>query len=977
MTVSTAPAGTRLLCPTLIGREQELATLDAYLADVSAGHGRTVLVAGEAGVGKTALLRAFIDRSRRAGVRVLRGECNELEARRPFSAFVDMVRAAPPRTGELRRLLPGPEAFTEPSASADTTQYRMRDALAAFISELATKAPVVVAIEDLQWADESTLEVLPYLARRLRDRGVLLVATYRSDELHRLHPLRGVLAELARTRTVDEVPLKPLDLAAVGGMLRATMLLDKEPTPAFRQAIQERCEGNPFFIEEVLKALVEKGEITYQEGQWRRTKEVPDLTIPSSIRDAVLDRLRRLTEETRVALQVAAVIGQNFEFDLLARVLGREEQRLLRDLGAAIASQLIVEDSGEDGSERYAFRHALTRESIRAQLQERERRQTHRAVGEAIEAMANASNRSEELAYHFDEARDPERAFRYRDLAAREATRVLAFARASHHLGRAIALAPADHALLGNLQLRLAEASRDAQDWSRRVQAAEEAHKHFVAAGDVRSAGVALGQVARVRWILGDIAVARTAAREAVHVLEPLGATAELADAYHQAARLAWLDMDYVEAEPALRKAVDMARGTAALAVEADALDTLGITLFRTNPAEGLAVLRASLAMSLDRNLWGEASRAYYNLWGTLRGSGDAAGARQVRQELSDYRQRQGLPRSELQDFIDATHALSDGDWDRALQLCTEATGETVYDADKSLIEALVRTARAGPLGGVAGAARARRILSTAGSWRVGLSAGALQVSLLANESSQALETADWISPSIEGTVMLDAAAEHEIAAIQVCAMSAAAHLANIPAWSRWVGQAQVIPLDRQDARSAARAFALGELAASTGGLDEAINRFGEAAAGLRDALLPYPATLAELRLIESLLQRDRPAERDRAEEVFRSVVVFYRKAQAAWYLGELERWASAHNLAFPHEERPRTTATSPTMRPQLTAREREVAGLIAQGFSNREIAERLVISERTVEGHVERVLDKLDFHSRTQIAAWVAAGSP
>jgi DNA-binding CsgD family transcriptional regulator len=488
-----------------------------------------------------------------------------------------------------------------------------------------------------------------------------------------------------------------------------------------------------------------------------------------------------------------------------------------------------------------------------------------------------------------------------------------------------------------------------------------------------------VGQIARGRWMLGEAAMARAAAREAVRLLEPFGASAQLAAAYHDVARLGWLDMDYAEV-PTARKAIDMARAVGALGVEADALITLGGTLGATQRSEAMSMTREGLAMSLQQGLWRQAQRAYNNLWYALRGLGEADAARQVRDEFTAYFHRAGLPQFEFLAFIDATHGLSEGDWDKAMRFGVEATDETVNSANLWLLEALVRTARRGPAEGLGAAERARRILPTSGAWRLSLTAVAVQVSLLANDPRRSLDGADMVADVYQARSIGDVVAMHgdeaELAAVRVCAMSAAGRLSNSAAWTRWVGQAGDHPADRQDARSASRSYALAELAASLGEFDEAIEHFAKAAAGLRDALLPYPATLADLRLIESLLQRGRPADRDRAKEVVMSVVAFYRKAKAAWYLGELERWASAHNLEFPREDPPPRTATLPKTRAQLTAREREVAGLVAEGLSNREIAERLVISERTVEGHVERILDKLDFHSRAQIAASVSAGS-
>ena len=286
---------------------------------------------------------------------------------------------------------------------------------------------------------------------------LLLVGTYRTDELHRRHPLRPVLAELGRTRVADDIALRRLGEDEVADFLREAMKLDRPPTVEFRQAIFETCEGNPLFMEEVLRALVERGDIELREGSWRRTKEVAQIVIPDTLRDAILERFETLSADAQNVLLHAAVIGQRFAFDLLLRVTSSEEAILVSAIRAAIDAQLLLEITDAEGAELYAFRHALTRESVLLELLQPERRRMHATVGEAIESRAgdDATARAEELAYHFDEARDNGRAFRYHDLAAREAHRVFAFAREARHLERAVELARDDEPTLVNEGLEI------------------------------------------------------------------------------------------------------------------------------------------------------------------------------------------------------------------------------------------------------------------------------------------------------------------------------------------------------------------------------------------------------------------------------------------------------------------------------------------------------------------------------------------
>ena len=360
-----APQDRRILCPVVVGRDLELQALGALLEEARGGSTRVALLSGEAGLGKTTLLREFALRAAAAGARVLRGECIEAEARRPFGPLVEILQTA-------RRVLPGGEewlrqselavllpAGARPGAVAaslgESERYRIHDAVVRLLSELGGGAPLVVQIEDLHWADEATLELFAYLVRKLHGAPVLLLGTYRSDELHRQHPLRPVLAELARTRQVRELTLRPLALAEVGEVIQAALGLEHAPTAEFRELMHDRCEGNPFFIEEVLRALVERGDLQHRDGAWRRTKQVADLAIPDTVRDAVHERIATLDDDARRALQYAAIIGQRFGFELLQRVTGLPERTLVSALHAAVDAQLVTVDRDPRGEEVYAF----------------------------------------------------------------------------------------------------------------------------------------------------------------------------------------------------------------------------------------------------------------------------------------------------------------------------------------------------------------------------------------------------------------------------------------------------------------------------------------------------------------------------------------------------------------------------------------------------------------------------------------------
>jgi DNA-binding CsgD family transcriptional regulator/tetratricopeptide (TPR) repeat protein len=957
----------RILCPVLIGRDAEMGRLEALLRECLGGRGRTALVSGEAGVGKTALLRHFVQQARTEGARVLWGECTEIDAPRPFGPFMDIARAA-------NRVAALPVAPPD-AATAGVDRYRLYSAFTALLADLARERPIVIVIEDLHWADEASLELFPHLARKLRDVPLLLIGTYRSDELHRRHPLRPVLAELSRNRAADDFAVRRLSEDEVDDFLREAMKLGRPPTVEFRQAMFQTCEGNPLFMEEVLRALVERGDIELREGSWRRTKEVAAIVIPDTLRDAVLARFETLSMDAQSVLLHAAVIGQRFDFDLLHRVTSRDEAILVSALRAAIEAQLLLEVSDGEGPDRFTFRHALTRESVLLELLQRERRSMHATVGEAIESRAgeDAAALAEELAYHFDEAGDHDRAFRYHDLAARESYRLFAFARAARHLERAVELATDNEAGLGELQLRLADAANLGAMPRRALRAAEAARQWFDRAGDVRGAGVALTGIAGCRWQLGETRAAREAAGDAARILEPLGKTHELAGAYAQVARLASLDFDYSLAEEVARRAVDIAREQGALKIQVDALLTLGAAAGQQGRIEGVAIQREAIDLASAHDMVEAAARGLHNLRITLYATGSSgAEVRRVDEEMFAYCRRHGI-RGEMVCHDEAIYMVAGGDWDAALRVVQEVPGDSVWFAPLQIFEAFIQSGREGPGRSQSLLDASRRTLREASaSHRLFGGSIMARTALLGGDARATLDVLDGIKADVGGFPWPD------IDEAAVCAIQAATAIEDDEAHNRWIDVALAEdPGGRRLSARARRVFARAERAASAGDLDGPIRFLEESAALFNQSVVPFAETLVRRHRAELLLRRNAPGDRESAQAELVAILPHWRKAKATWYLGELERWATELGLEFPAEVTAPAPSPTRAARTQLTAREREVAALVAAGLSNKEIAAKLVISERTAEGHVERILGKLGFRSRSQIASWQAGGDP
>ncbi len=415
----------------LVGRDAELQQLADALKRARSGEAAVVLVGGEAGAGKTRLVEEFTARAGAGGVRVLVGRCLELgEEGLPFAPFAGALRDALRQDGpaifggqeqDLARLLPELGPAGPPSgADLDAGRGRFFDLVAGLFERIAAERPLVLVIEDLHWADRSTRDLVGFLLRSGRGGRAMLVATYRTDELHRGHPLRPFLAELDRVRSVERLELDRLDRDATAAILAD--LRGAVPTAATVDNIHSRSQGNPFFIEE-LAACPDGG-----------------CSLPDTLRDLLLARVDQLPEPSQQVLRIAAAGGQRIGHRLLTHVAGVSELELDSALRAAVAAQLVVADADGDG---YEFRHALVREAVHDDLLPGEHARLHARYAAAIEAdpgLVGASRAPIEIAHHWYSAHDHARALVAAFEAAHAAGERYAFAEQQRLLERVLEL---------------------------------------------------------------------------------------------------------------------------------------------------------------------------------------------------------------------------------------------------------------------------------------------------------------------------------------------------------------------------------------------------------------------------------------------------------------------------------------------------------------------------------------------------------
>jgi DNA-binding CsgD family transcriptional regulator/tetratricopeptide (TPR) repeat protein len=993
----------RALSPSMFGREAQLGELERALEQVRAGTGRLVFVAGEAGIGKTRLVQEFVARAP-AGTLVAQGQCFDEDPAEPFAPFrellrgmlpsrrpEDLLRAAGPWAAELGWLLPvfeeqekGRKREEESRGSSSVSsspllpfspsvvgeKRRLFEAIFRVLRPVDEQCRIVV-LEDLHWSDQTSQELIAFLARAIAHERVLLIGTYRADELNRRHPFAHLIAGLMRERLYHEVRLVPLTLAEMSQLLEAT--LGRPLPPAFAAALYERTEGNPFFAEEVLGALLDNGRLdtVLQAARERRRLDLAE--IPLSVRDSIQHRTAGLDQATLQTLRHAAVIGRRFDFDLLATLTRLPEPDLLRSLAALVERQLVLEDADCPEEDRYRFRHELLREAVLESMLRRERRTMHREVLRALEERHGEQLGAavDQLAYHSLQAREMPQAARYARLAGDRAVALAAYREALAHYDAALEASDENEVRVrAELLERLGHAAYPLGDVRRSLEAWREAHTLYDALGARRKAADVLRWLGRASWELGDEATAFAHTEAALAALEGEPPCHELAMVY---SALSHLYMLHEQSDASIgwgEKALALAEQLGDTAVRAHALNNIGVSLCELGRyEEGTAALEQSLALAREAGLHLDAVRAFINLGGQLTHLGEFRRALALHREAVAYAERVGfdlriavmLPKLAWIEFMV-------GEWHQA-----EAR--------------IAQTLRAADLGAPIERSYVQMIQADLMLRQGRTSAAAELIAELRprlpgpNDCWDALNTAH-----LQSLVYADGGDLRRAAG----AVDEALRVWNIggrPRRAIWqlvdaldillragrAGDARVLLATAEGllAAAAPTQVELAKLAEARGlvftSAPEALGQLRTAADTWQRIGLPFEEGCARRRLAEALLQRGTPAAREQARQELQLARTLLEALGAAPELSRLE--AVERHVAPPR----RTTVRESSLHPAqaaLTPREREVLGLLARGDSNRVIAETLVISEKTVEVHVSNILGKLGATSRTHAAA-------
>ncbi len=647
----------RLVHARLIGREREIEEINKLWQRAIAGENMFLFVTGEPGIGKTRLMRELASQASFTGAKTFFGECyaegNTLYA--PFRQIIkdsfdepdapaglpdyvmaDLISIAP----ELR------DRYTQipanPALDSLSEQQHIFESVIAWCSAISAKKPLWLVVEDIHWADTGTLYLLRHMARRARKLHMLVAMTYRETEISDQCCLQQVLYDFNRERLATRLKLMRFNHDQTRQMLAAMLGSKGEIDEKLVDAIFQETEGNPFYIEEVCKALIEEGKLRFEDQRWV-ADDVEQMDIPQSIRMTVQTRLSRLPDRTQEILLMAAILGREFDFETLKRAAEVDEETLIEVLESAEKAQIISEVQRRKGASLvFTFGHALIPSSLRDNVSGLRRQRLHRRAAMAIEAAhPSESANLEALAFHYTQAGDEQNALRYSTRAADRALSVYANQEADRYYRQALELSN-QACERARLLSGLGEALFRQTRFGEAEEALAQAVRLYEQEGDYDNLARYYARRARAAWYAGNAARTLSLCQEGLAAIPSPIETSGMAALLHETARSYRFNNMPDEALPLCLKALELARRLDLVEVQADSLATLGI-LSNQPIDDARQALQQAVDLADSAGLLVISNRAHVNLSEHFQSTGKMAEARENLLRASEVAGRAGI----------------------------------------------------------------------------------------------------------------------------------------------------------------------------------------------------------------------------------------------------------------------------------------------------------------------------------------------
>jgi tetratricopeptide (TPR) repeat protein len=691
-----------------VGREKEMAEIMGHLEESMNGKGRLVFIVGETGVGKSRLLEELGTYAKTKGVLYLKGRSLYQEKSEPYLPFIEafgrylnddldleesdkraMIGGISDDGFSLGTLPLGHESESlvnkKPSLSLQEERDRLFESLYKVVIDISNKSPLLLVLDDFQWADDSSLQFLHYLARNIKNSKVLICATYSPEDLEengfRIHPLSDILRKMRIKKVYHEIQLNRLDENYTTQIIES--LVGRGGLPQeFTQKLYEEGEGNPFFVEEVLKSLVDEGLIATDSYTWEGKIDFSNIRIPGTIRDVIARRIERMDDKTCSILKCASIIGNRFTFELLLKVCEVNEEELADALDAAISINIIHEDDRSE-EEQYRFDHALTKEVIYNSMTRSRRRLMHKKVGYTLESMYSEKINEVvyKLAYHFKEGKDMNKTFVYAVFAGQMATDSYAPEDAIRHFLLALRALEQMEISMENLAKKLAVVTKLGEihnilgEWDTSLGYNKNALNLSNKLGNELEMARAYRNTGHIKQNKGKYDEALENFKKGLIISEKISDIHGLADTYRGLGRVFWRKgefedaIDYYEWSLGLTKKIQDEKVMAATCIE------LGNVYSELGDWEkALEYQNNSLEVLEKLNNYYEIGRSYNNIGVTYARKGDHAMAIEKYEKSIEISDRSGNVRMTGWALFNAGEAYARlGQFEKAIECCDKS----------------------------------------------------------------------------------------------------------------------------------------------------------------------------------------------------------------------------------------------------------------------------------------------------------------